>query len=157
MKPTPPETLFFKQSHFVTHLPVGYRYTRSHFWGEHRGGVRWRLGFTKFATRMLGEVVDHKFDAGAGARVCPGQVLGWIEGFKAMSDLICVGEGIFAGDNPALEDNIGLVTEANYTKGWLYEIDGQLDDENLDVQQYADYLKTTIDKLLEKQKEDTYS
>ena len=152
MKPIPPKTLFFKQSHFVTHLPVDYRYTRSHFWAERRTGDRLRLGFTKFATRMLGEMVDHQFDTAPQEPVRPGQVLGWIEGFKAISDMICVGEGAFAGGNPALKENISLVNDANYTDGWLYEIDGRLDDQSLDVQGYADHLKATIDKILEKQK-----
>ncbi len=84
----------------------------------------------------------------------PGKALGWIEGFKAISDLIGAGEGAFAGGNPALKDNLALVTEANYTEGWLYEINGQLDEQSLDVQGYADHLKATIDKLLEKQKMD---
>jgi glycine cleavage system H protein len=111
-----------------------------------------RLGFTKFATRMLGEMVDHKFETGIGATVVPGQVLGWVEGFKAISDVICVGRGTFAGSNPALQENISLVTEANYTDGWLYEINGELDDQSLDVHGYAEHLKATIDRLLEKQK-----
>jgi len=146
------DKLFFKQSHFVTHLPVVYRYTRSHLWADLRGGRRWRLGFTRFATRMLGETVDHEFETPAQAPVRLGQVLGWIEGFKAISDVVCVGEGVFAGGNPALKENITLVNEATYTEGWLYEIDGELDNQSLDVQGYADHLKTTIDKLLEKQK-----
>lgn len=154
MTPSPPKTLFFKQSHFVTHLPVDYRYTRSHFWAEHRSGGRLRLGFTKFATRMLGEMVDHHFDTNIGGPVRPGQVLGWIEGFKAISDVICAGQGVFAGGNPALKENISLVTEANYTEGWLYEIDGELEEQGLDVQAYAGHLKATIDKILEKQKAD---
>jgi glycine cleavage system H protein len=153
MKPAPPKTLFFKQSHFVTHLPVDYRYTRSHFWAERRSGDRLRLGFTKFATRMLGEMVDHKFETEAGVPVVPGQVLGWVEGFKAISDVICVGRGAFAGGNPALKDNMSLVTDANYTEGWLYEINGELDEQSLDVQAYAEHLKATIDRLLEKQKQ----
>jgi glycine cleavage system H protein len=147
-----PNTLFFKQSHFVTHLPVAYRYTRSHFWADRRTGGRWRLGYTRFATRMLGEMVDHQFDTALQAPVRLGQVLGWIEGFKAISDVVSVGEGAFAGGNPALKENITLVNNANYTDGWLYEIEGRLDEQNLDVHGYAQHLKITIDKLLEKQK-----
>lgn len=152
MKPAEPKTLFFKQSHFVTHLPVDYRYTRSHFWAEPQQGERLRLGFTRFATRMLGEMVEHKFETTIGAPVRLGQVLGWVEGFKAISDVIAVGQGTFAGGNPALKDDIGLVSSATYSKGWLYELDGQLDDQSLDVQGYAEHLKVTIDRLLEKQK-----
>lgn len=157
MKPARPNTLLFKQSHFATHLPVDYRYTRSHFWAERRTGERLRLGFTRFATRMLGELVEHKFETAAGTPVRLGQVLGWIEGFKAISDLVSVGQGTFAGSNPALADNIGLVTSDTYAEGWLYELDGQLDDQSLDVQGYADHLKTTIDRLLEKQKAEEQS
>ena len=154
MKPTESKTLFFKQSHFVTHLPVDYRYTRSHFWADQRSPDRWRLGFTKFATRMLGEMVDHKFDTEPGAEVRLGQPLGWIEGFKAISDVFSVAQGKFVAGNPALTENIALISEANYTEGWLYEITGELDGQSLNVQEYAEHLKTTIDKILEKQKAD---
>jgi len=151
MTGVPQKTLFFKQSHFVTHLPVDYRYTRSHFWAERREGNRLRLGFTRFATRMLGELVDHNVETKPGAVVQPGQVLGWVEGFKAISDVICAAQGVFAGANPALNDNIGLINESSYAEGWLYEIEGQLDEQSLDVDAYAQHLKATIDRLLEKQ------
>lgn len=151
MNQTPQQTLFFKQSHFVTHLPVDYRYTKSHFWAENRGDNRLRLGFTRFATRMLGELVDHKFDTPPGTSVHLGQVLGWVEGFKAVSDVICAGQGRFAGANLALNDNIGLINESTYDEGWLYELEGQLDNQSLDVHGYAQHLKATIDRLLEKQ------
>jgi glycine cleavage system H protein len=145
------KTVFFKRSHFVTHLPAHFRYTRSHFWAEPRGGKVLRIGFTKFATRMLGEMVDHSFDLEAGTEIRLGQVLGWIEGFKAISDLISVAEGTFSGGNPLLKEQINLVTESNYSDGWLYEAEGKLDEQSLDVQEYAEYLKKTIDRILESQ------
>ena len=147
----PAKTLFFKKSHFVTHLPVDYCYTRSHFWAEKRAGNRLRLGFTKFATRMLGEIVDYNFETAAQAQVQPGQVLGWVEGFKAISDVICVGQGVFAGANPALQQDTELISRSPYNEGWLYEMDGQLDDPSLDVQGYANHLNATIEKILKEQ------
>src|SRR5262249_25619969 len=92
-----PETLLFKRSHFETHLPVRYWYSLSHFWAEKREGLRLRMGFTKFATRMVGEIIDYNFETPTQGPVKPGQVLGWVEGFKAISDIICVAEGIFIG------------------------------------------------------------
>jgi glycine cleavage system H protein len=145
-----PETLFFKKSHFVTHLPVQFRYSRSHFWSQKREGSRLRLGFTKFATRMLGEIVDYNFDILSGAPVSPGQVLGWVEGFKAISDVISIGQGSFVGANQALQEDSELITRAPYAEGWLYEMDGQLDDQTLDVQGYVAHLNVTLDRLQEK-------
>ena len=52
------ETSFYKRSNFVTHLPVECLYSPSHFWLRKVGDSRWRVGFTKFATRMLGEIVE---------------------------------------------------------------------------------------------------
>ena len=147
-----PKTFLYTKSHFITHLPLDYRYTRSHLWARRMEGDRLRFGFTQFATRMLGEIVDYNFETPAQAPVRPGQVLGWVEGFKAISDLICVGQGLFDGGNPALRNDIELISRATYTDGWLYEIIGELDAECLDVQGYVDHLKMTIEKLLEQQK-----
>lgn len=151
MNPQQLKTLSFKRSHFVTHLPVDYRYTRSHAWMAVREGGHLRIGLTKFAARMLGEMVDHGFAVGPGEAVAPGQVLGWIEGFKAISDLIGVAPGQFVSGNSALQHHIALVTEATYTDGWLYEMDGQLPEGSLSVEEYASFLGATIDKLLENQ------
>ena len=96
-------TLLYKRARFVTRLPVDRLYSPSHFWiAEHEAGI-WRVGFTRFATRMLGEMVEHEFQVEIGAPVASGQIIGWIEGFKAISDIYCIAEGKFAGGNPALD------------------------------------------------------
>ena len=41
----------------------------------------------KFATRMLGEVVEFDFEVAPGDSIEEGQAIGWFEGFKAVSDL----------------------------------------------------------------------
>ena len=152
MEPAPPQTLHYKRSHFATQLPVGYRYSPSHAWVAQIGEGRWRVGLTKFATRMLGEMVDHGFELESGATVACGQIIGWVEGFKAISDLFCVTEGTFAGRNPALQENISLITKSPYNTGWLYEIDGKPDRKCLDVHAYRDLLDKTIDRILAQQK-----
>src|SRR3954452_11019012 len=95
-------TVFYKRSTFVTHLPTEFLYSPSHFWLQPLEGGIWRIGYTKFATRMLGEIVDHQFEVKPGAAVKSGQIIGSIEGFKALSDLYCVADGLFRGGNPAL-------------------------------------------------------
>ena len=114
-------------------------------------GNLWRVGFTKFATRMLGEIVDHQWEKEPGTPLKPGEILGSIEGFKALSDLYCVADGIFAGGNPLLREKIELVGEQPYGDGWLYEIEGTPDSNCVDVESYRALLDTTIDRILEKQ------
>src|SRR2546422_164310 len=104
-------TLYYKRSHFVTRLPMSYRYTSGHSWVASHAEGQWRGGLTRFATRMLGEIVDHAFDVAPGASVKPGEVLGWVEGFKAISDIFCAGLGEFTGGNPALKVKATLLSE----------------------------------------------
>jgi glycine cleavage system H protein len=101
---------------------------------------------------MLGDMVDHGFEIEPGAPVRPGKIVGWIEGFKAISDLFCIAEGNFAGSNPNLKERITIVNKDPYGAGWLYMIKGSPDTKCEDVHGYRAILDKTIDKILEKQK-----
>jgi len=146
------ETLFYKRSHFVTHLPVDFLYTRSHFWLARQASGEWRIGLTKFATRMLGDMVDHGFEVEANANVAVGQIVGWVEGFKAISDVYCVAAGTFLCGNVALREKISLIDKQPYSDGWLYAMDGTPDEKALDVHGYREHLDRAIDLILSKQK-----
>jgi glycine cleavage system H protein len=144
-------TLLYKRARFVTSLPVERLYSPSHFWIAELGAGVWRVGFTRFATRMLGEIVEHEFQVEIGAPVESGQIIGWIEGFKAISDIYSVAEGKFAGGNPALTEKIELIAKEPYDAGWLYTIEGKPDSRCTDVHGYVGLLDATIDKMLEQQ------
>jgi len=146
-----PATSFYKRSNFVTHLPEGCLYSPSHFWLREIAPGCWRVGFTKFATRMLGEIVEVQWEKVDSAPVASGEIIGSIEGFKAISDLYCVADGRFAGGNPALRDAIELVSRAPYAEGWLYTIEGRPDAKCVALDAYRALLDTTIDRILEKQ------
>jgi glycine cleavage system H protein len=146
-----PTTILYKRATFVTQLPVAYRYAPSHCWLAQTSEGLWRVGFTKFALRMLGELVDVQFDRADGAAIQPGDVLGTIEGFKAVSDLFCVGTGTFRGGNPALRTDLEIIAREHNNAGWLYEFEGQPDSRCLDVQGYQGLLDATIDRILAKQ------
>jgi glycine cleavage system H protein len=150
-------TSFYKRSNFVTHLPIECLYSPSHFWLARADGDLWRIGFTKFATRMLGEIVEVQWEKPAGAPVASGEIIGSIEGFKAISDVYCVGTGRFAGGNPALRDDIELVSKDPYGAGWLYLLEGEPDAKCVDLAAYRTLLDTTIDRLLEKQQHDEHA
>lgn len=145
------ETSFYKRATFVTHLPAECLYSPSHFWLREVEPGRWRVGFTKFATRMLGEIVEVQWEKAAEAPVKSGEIIGSIEGFKAISDIYCVADGAFAGGNAMLQQDIELVSREPYVGGWLYEVHGQPDAKCIDLAGYRSLLDTTIDRILEKQ------
>ena len=97
---------------------------------------------------MLGEIVEHEFEIKPQVQVEVGQVIGWIEGFKAASDLYCVAKGSFMQGNPALDEDVNLVDSDPYQKGWLYEVQGGPDPEAMKIDRYVDLLDTTIDALI---------
>ena len=152
MQTARPKTLHYKRSHFATQLPMDYLYSPSHAWVARQDAEHWRIGLTKFATRMLGDMVDHGFEIEPGAPVQPGQIVGWVEGFKAISDLFCIAEGQFAGGNPALKEKITLVNKDPYGGGWLYLVKGKPDAKCVEVHAYRDILDQTIERILAQRK-----
>ncbi|MBG88598.1 MAG: glycine cleavage system protein H [Verrucomicrobiales bacterium] len=141
----------YKRARFSTHLPSDFLYTPSHAWLQRIDEDVWRVGITKFATRMLGDLVDHKFDIAPDTPVAHGQILGWIEGFKAITDIYCVVEGDFLRSNDVLKSNISVVNKKPYSEGWLYEAKGASDPRFIDVNEYMAFLDIAIDKILEKE------
>lgn len=145
------ETLRFKHKRFSARLPVDFRYSLSHYWmcpEEGSPGI-WRVGFTKFATRMLGELVEARYEVSSGETVSSGQQIGYVEGFKAASDLFCVMEGAFVGGNPILEEDACIVKSSPYVDGWLYSVKGEPEETSVDVQGYYDHLEVLINKMQE--------
>jgi glycine cleavage system H protein len=146
-----PATSFYKKSNFVTHLPTDCLYSPSHFWLRSIEADRWRIGFTKFATRMLGDIVDVTFEKPVGAAVAGGEIIGAIEGFKAISDIYSAAEGEFLGPNPDLKGDSELIGREPYARGWLYEVRGAPDAQCGDLHTYRALLDATIDRMLDQQ------
>jgi glycine cleavage system H protein len=145
----PREWIKFKHARFTARFPSDFRYSRSHYWMAPVGGEAglWRVGFTKFATRMLGELVDFQFKVQSGESVSPGMEIGWVEGFKAASDVFCVMRGAFAGSNPALAADACIVRSDPYLDGWLYAVLGEPEEDHLDVHGYVAFLEATITRM----------
>lgn len=101
---------------------------------------------------MLGEMVDHNLESDPGSNVSIGEIIGWVEGFKAISDIYAIAKGEFVRSNPTLVKNIALVSDEPYGDGWLYEVRGEPDPRCLDVDAYSGVLDATIDKILEEEK-----
>ncbi|MGH9338912.1 MAG: glycine cleavage system protein H [Acidobacteriota bacterium] len=147
MSSGPHEQVRYKRARFSTRLPAGRLYTSGHFWMSEQEPNLWQVGMTKFATRMLGEMVEHGFEVEPGKAVQVGQVIGWVEGFKAASDLFCVVDGQFQRGNPNLDEKIRLLHTDPYGKGWLYEVRGTPEPNAVDVHGYVEVLDETIDRI----------
>jgi glycine cleavage system H protein len=157
------ETVRFRHAHFSARFPVDCLYTPSHFWMRPADGgpiddagaldargdtpQLWHVGFTKFATRMLGELVEMVLEVKPGQTVADGERLGTVEGFKAVSDLFCVVDGTLQAANPALTAEACLTHSDPYGAGWLYAVQGTPTPDYLDVHGYIALLTATIDQL----------
>lgn len=143
----PTQVILYKRSRFQSRLPKGRLYTASHFWLlEQEPGI-WRVGFTRFATRMLGEIVEHGFEIKPDQAIRVGQTIGWVEGFKALTDLYSVADGNFAGGNPEIERQPALIDKDPYGNGWLYLVRGTPEPNSMPVEGYIQLLDATIDKM----------
>ena len=147
------EEFHYKRSRFATRLFSDRLYTAGHSWLRREEGDLWRVGFTKFAVRMLGEAVEMAFEVKPGSAVKTGQPIGWIEGFKAVTDLYAPFDGVFVEGNPALSKEIGLIQSDPAGRGWLYSLTGAPGKDCLDAQGYVAVLDATIDKMLGKRHE----
>ena len=143
------ETIPYRRSRFSTRLPVDRRYTAAHYWLLQETPGVWRVGFTKFATRMLGDLVEYEFSVVPGAALTLGQEIASVEGFKAVAALYSVAAGEFLGVGDELRADITVVESDPYGRGWLYRVRGEPDPTSVDVQGYIAILDATIDKLLQ--------
>ena len=143
------EYLRFKHKRFSARFPKDYLYSRSHYWlaaVEGEPGL-WHVGFTKFATRMLGELVEANFDLPLGAAIHSGQEIGTVEGFKAASSVFSVVDGTFAGLNPVIAEDACIVKSDPYEVGWLYAARGTPEEGALTAEGYLELMQETITRM----------
>lgn len=139
--------LEYQRLRFSTQLPLDYLYHPTHYWLHRQRDGIWRAGLTRFAVRMLGEMVDHGFHVLPAQVVQAGQVIGFIEGFKAVSDLCCLVNGTFRQSNAAMKEQLHLLHRDPHGAAWLYEAEGQPDDLCVDADGYRLILDQAIDRL----------
>lgn len=142
------DALRYKRSRFVARFPRDRHYSTSHHWLLEKKPGTWRIGYTKFAMRMLGEAVEADFEIKAGTHVELGEVVGWLEGFKAVTDLFTPVGGTFLRGNPDLDAAVSSIYADPYRRGWLFEVDEDNPPELLDAEGYAKFLDGTIDQMM---------
>lgn len=145
---TEENTLPYERAAFSTRLRRDRLYTAGHYWLRRDDRGLWRIGFTQFAVRLLGDAVEFDFEVKLDSEVRIGQVIGWVEGLKAVTDLFCPMGGQFKGFNPALAERIDLILSDPLDGGWLYLVEGAPGDDCVDVEGYASMLDSAIDKMM---------
>lgn len=142
------QTVYFRRARFTTHLPRDRRYSPSHYWLLEESAGVWRIGFTKFATRMLGDIVEFEFSIPPGTNASLGDEIGSIEGLKAVTSVFAAGSGRFLGEGEPLRRDVTLAESDPYGAGWLYRLQGEPGQDTVDVHGYVMILEATIEKML---------
>ena len=144
----PTAAVYYRRSRFTTHLPRERRYTASHYWLLEESPRLWRVGFTKFATRMIGDIVEYAFSSAVGDNIATGDEIGWVEGLKAVTNVFAAGTGTFRGAGRDIREDVTLIDSDPYGRGWLYRFEGDAPEHSFDVASYVAVLDATIDKML---------
>jgi glycine cleavage system H protein len=142
------QSVYYRRSRFTTHLPRDRRYSPAHYWLLEESDGIWRIGLTRFATRMLGDIVEFDFAVAPGTTVVLGDEIGSIEGLKAVTSIFAAGSGQFLGAGELLRRDVTLADSDPYGEGWLYRLQGQPGPDAVDVHGYVAMLDATIDRML---------
>jgi glycine cleavage system H protein len=133
--------LVFMMGRSPVFLPTDRKYAPNHMWAA-AADAGYRLGFTGYAVKLLGDVHHLEWSAQVGHDVASGQQIGFIEGSKATSDLYAPMAGTIEQLNPAVLADPSLVNTNLYDTGWLLVILGT-SAELIGPQQYVSHLEAS--------------
>ena len=100
--------------------PKSLRFTSSHEWVHVDGDVA-TVGISRFAVDQLSDLIMIDL-AEVGAKAVVGKSFGEVESVKSVSDLYAPVAGEVIEVNTAVKDNVQLLSEDPYAKGWLVKI-----------------------------------
>jgi glycine cleavage system H protein len=144
----------YRRSRFSTGLPVHRRYTASHYWLTEEADGVWRVGFTKFAAWLLGDLVEYEFSVAAGAPIAVGQEIGWVEGLKSLTAVHSMVAGAFLESGDGIPADITLIDSDPFERGWLYRARGTAAADTVDVHGYVAILDAAVDDAIRNRREE---
>jgi glycine cleavage system H protein len=100
--------------------PTTLKYTPTHEWVHLDGDVA-TLGISKFAVDQLTDLIVIDLPK-VGAKLTQGKPFGEVESVKAVSDLYSPIGGEVVEVNDAVAQNVQILAEDPYTKGWLVKV-----------------------------------
>ena len=104
--------------------PKDLRFTQTHEWVHLDGDVA-TIGISRFAVDQLTDLIMIDLPS-VGSKLTLGKSFGEIESVKAVSDLYAPVGGEVVAVNDEVKDNVQLLAEDPYDKGWLIKV--QVDD-----------------------------
>lgn len=139
--------IFYKRNQFKSRLPKKIVYTKAHQWVFEDKDLIY-FGLTKFSHRMLGKIVEVEIEKKVDDTITIGEICGWMEGFKAVSDIYSPISGNIKVINTNLYTSVESISKSPYNAGWLVGVEGEMEPDFLSVEEYASYLDQTIDQML---------
>jgi glycine cleavage system H protein len=130
--------LVFMMGRSPVFLPTDRRYAQNHMWAQAMEDG-YRLGFSAYAVKLLGDLGHLEWAVTPGTSVAPGQQIGFIEGSKATSDLYSPASGRIERVNEAVLADPSLINTSLYDDGWLLVMAGR-GDGFLSPEQYLAHL-----------------
>ncbi len=115
--------LVFMMGRSPAFLPVDRRYARNHMWALATDSG-YRLGFSAYAVKLLGDLHHLEWSVEPGSTVAGGQQVGFIEGSKATSDLYAPIAGTIQEINGAVLADPSLINSNLYDDAWLLDVAG---------------------------------
>ncbi len=100
--------------------PGDLKYTKSHEWARIEEGEAW-IGISDFAVEHLSDLTFLDLPE-VGEEVSAGESFGEIESVKAVADLNAPLSGEVVEVNTELADNLEMLAESPFEKGWLIKI-----------------------------------
>lgn len=131
--------LVFMMGRSPAFLPTDRRYARNHMWLRAQGETL-QVGLSAYAVRLLGDLHHLQWSVAPGQAVAVGQVLGYIEGSKATSDLYAPLLGTVIELNPQVVAEPGLLNSELYESAWLLSLRDQ-GDGSLTPEEYLAHLE----------------
>ncbi len=96
------------------------RYAPTHEWAYLEGGIA-TVGISKFAVDQLSDLIMIDLPA-VGTKLTAGKDFGQVESVKSVSDLYAPVSGEVVEVNQAVAQNVQLLSEDAYDKGWLIKV-----------------------------------
>ena len=120
-------------------VPVDRRYARNHMWVA-EAGDGFRIGFSAYAVRLMGDVNHLKWALAAGQDIEDGRRIGYVDASKATSDLYAPGTGRIIEINRDILATPGSINSNPYDPAWLFSMNA-VESTFLSPEEYVSYLE----------------